>query len=82
MISGDYDSILENSFKEELSWVEEEFDLLFSSKKGNFTELDIKIAKKILTDVQENKNILNIDKLNTLFALTIEKIKEKYPKFF
>jgi hypothetical protein len=82
MISGDYDSILENNFKEELSWMEEEFDLLFSSKKGNFTELDIKMAKKILTDVQENKNVLNTDKLNTLFALTIEKIKEKYPEFF
>lgn len=82
MISGDYDSILENNFKEELSWMEEEFDLLFSSKKGNFTELDIKIAKKILTDVQENKNVLNTDKLNTLFALTSAKIKEKYPEFF
>ena len=82
MISGDYDSILENNFKEELSWLEEEFDLLFSSKKGNFNELDIKIAKKILNDVQEYKNILKIDKLDTLLDLTLEKIRQKYPEFF
>ncbi len=82
MSSGDYTSILEKSFKEELSWLELEFDILFFNKKGKYTELDKKIAKEIFYSVKKNKNFFKNEKLSNLLELMLANIQRKYPDFF
>jgi len=44
-INGNYDELIENNLKDELSWLEEEFSILFKSKKKS-------IQKKIFNAVQ------------------------------
>ncbi|MHA1489265.1 MAG: hypothetical protein ACTSRI_06385 [Promethearchaeota archaeon] len=82
MSSGDFASILEESFKKELSWLELEFDILFFNKKGKYTKLDKKIAKEIFNSVKKNKFFFQNEKLSNLLELTLSNIQRKYPDFF
>jgi len=82
MISGDYDSILEDNFKEELCWLTEEFEMLFAKRKGVYTDLEKKIARKILSEAKANKINYNSEKIDILFNLTLDTLKHDYPEFF
>jgi len=83
-VTGDFDKILEDNLKNELEWLEKEFDILFRHKriKHCYTKQDICIGNKILDNVidlikaNENEDILN------LLAVTLNKLERVYPELF
>lgn len=83
-VSGNYNRILEDTIKEELLWLEQEFDYLFKTKKEGLriTENDIKIGNKILNNFIDNININHNKNLLNLLTLTLDKIEQTYPQFF
>lgn len=81
-ISGNYNRILEDTIKEELLWLEQEFEILFKAKKEGFTENDIKMGNEILNNVIDNINISDNKDLLNLLTLTLDKIEQNYPQFF
>ena len=81
-VSGNYNRILEDTIKDELIWLEQEFNYLFRNKKEGFTENDIKIGNQILNNVIDNINISNNKDLLNLLTLTLDKIEQTYPQFF
>jgi len=81
-VSGNYNRILEDTIKDELIWLEQEFNYLFRNKKEGFTENDIKMGNQILNNVIDNINISNNKELLNLLTLTLDKIEQTYPQFF
>ena len=81
-VSGNYNRILENTIKEELIWLEQEFNYLFRNKKEGFTENDIKMGNQILNNVIDNIDISNNKDLLNILTLTLDKIEQTYPQFF
>ena len=81
-VSRNYNRILEDTIKEELIWLEQEFNYLFKNKKEGFTENDIKMGNQILNNVIDNINISNNKDLLNFLTLTLDKIEQTYPQFF
>ncbi|MFX1314311.1 MAG: hypothetical protein ACFE9T_00475 [Promethearchaeota archaeon] len=81
-VYGDYNRILEDKIKEELIWLEQEFNYLFKNKKAEITKNDIKTGNQILNNIIANININNNKDLLNLLTLTLDKIEEIYPEFF
>ncbi len=81
-VSRNYNRILEDTIKEELIWLEQEFNYLFRDKKEGFTENDIKMGNQILNNVIDNINISNNKDLLNFLTLTLDKIEQTYPQFF
>ncbi len=81
-VNENYNRILEDTIKEELIWLEQEFNYLFRNKKEGFTENDIKIGNQILNNVIDNINISNNKDLLNFLTLTLDKIEQTYPQFF
>ena len=81
-VSRNYNRILEDTIKEELIWLEQEFNYLFRDKKEGFTENDIKMGNQILNNVIDNINISNNKDLLNFLTLTLDKIEQIYPQFF
>lgn len=86
-VNENYNRILEDTIKEELIWLEQEFNYLFRNKKEGFTENDIKMGNQILNNVIDNINISNNafsnnSNLLNLLTLTLDKIEQTYPQFF
>jgi cell division FtsZ-interacting protein ZapD len=80
--SANYEHILEENLRNELLWLEEEFDILFKSKKEDLTQEDIKLGNQILNNVIDNLNLINNEDLLTSLALSLERIENSYPDFF
>ena len=80
-ISGDYEKILEDNFKEELEWLEEELSILFKDKK-NYSENDIIIGNSILDNVIDSIRSNDNEEVLNLLAITLNKIEQTYPLFF
>ena len=80
-VSGNYNRILEDTIKEELVWLEQEFNYLFRNKK-EVTENDIKMGNQILNNIIDNINISNNKDLLDFLTLTLDKIEQTYPQFF
>lgn len=81
-VNENYNRILEDTIKEELIWLEQEFNYLFRNKKEGFTENDIKMGNQILNNVIDNININHNENLLHFLTLTLDKIKQTYPQFF
>jgi cell division FtsZ-interacting protein ZapD len=80
--SANYEHILEENLRNELLWLEEEFDILFKSKKDELTQEDIQLGNQILNNVIDNLNLINNEDLLTSLALSLERIENSYPDFF
>ena len=80
--SGNYEKLLEDNLKEELTWLEEEFNFLFKSKKDKYTKNDYKTGTMILDNVIDNIKTNNSEELLNLLALTLNKIEHAFPSFF
>ena len=81
-VSVRHHEILEESLKEELVWIKEEFNILFKFKKGNFTKKDKEIANAILDYMLEHTYVYdNIILYNLLFE-AMENIEKMYPELF
>ncbi|MHA1915059.1 MAG: hypothetical protein ACW986_05605 [Promethearchaeota archaeon] len=83
-VSGDFEKILEDNFKEELEWLEQEFEMLFNQKKLKqcYTPDDISIGNQILDNVLEHLKTSNNEQALNMLALTLNKIEQIYPEFF
>ena len=79
-VSANYDKILEDCKKEDLAWIEEEFDLLFKNKKCS--PEDKKIVEKIIDNLMTDVNILQNEYLLVALSKTIQGIEQKYPQLF
>jgi len=81
-VSVRHHEILEESLKEELIWIKEEFKILFKFKKENFTKKDKEIANAILDYMLEHTYAYdNIILYNLLFE-AMENIEKMYPELF
>ena len=83
-LNGDYEKILEDNLKEELEWVQQEFDLLFKQKilRRNYSKDDITIGNQILDNVIDNIKTNNSEELLNLLAITLDKIEQTFGKEF
>jgi hypothetical protein len=79
-ISIRYHEILEESLKEELLWLREEFEILFKSK--NYTKRDKKIANEILDYILESTYAYESIALYNLLFDAMENIEKLYPELF
>ena len=81
-INCDYEGLLEDNLKEELTWLEEEFNFLFKSKRNKYTKYELSLGSKILDNVIDIINKNNSEELLNLLAITLNKIEHSYPSFF
>jgi len=81
-INGNYDELIENNLKDELSWLEEEFSILFKFKKNKYTKEDFQCGSMILDNVINHIKTNNSVELLNLLAITLTKIEHSYPDFF
>ncbi|MFX0057760.1 MAG: hypothetical protein ACFE85_05335 [Candidatus Hodarchaeota archaeon] len=81
-VHGDYEEILENCLVENLEWLIEEFNVLFSFKNHKFNQRDIKLANQLIdfcietVEPSDNKKILNN------LSETLKVLARNYPEFF
>lgn len=73
-----YYEILEETLKEKMEWLKEEFEIMFAPKTGKFTIKDKKIANDILDYVLEHNYVYDNFILLNLINETVKKIEEKY----
>ncbi|MEE9377611.1 MAG: hypothetical protein V3V33_06205 [Candidatus Lokiarchaeia archaeon] len=78
----DYEGVLQDSLKSELEWLEKEFEYLFKSKKGKYSQEDISLGNQILDNVINGIKTNNSEELLNLLAITLNKIESTYPEFF
>ncbi len=81
-VSGDYDKLLEDTLKNELEWLEQEFELLFRNKKNKCSRKDITMATSILDNVVDNLKMNSNDQLLNLLVITLNRLEKTYPDFF
>jgi hypothetical protein len=80
-VSGDYEKILQDNFKEELEWLEEEFELLFKNKKEKSKD-DIILGNQIIDQIIDNFKTNNSEELLNLLTITLNKLERNFPEFF
>ncbi|MFX1345741.1 MAG: hypothetical protein ACFFBC_12635 [Promethearchaeota archaeon] len=81
---GDYEKILEDNLKDELEWLEQEFEFLFKQKrlKKTYTKEDISVGNQILDNVIDSIKLTESEELLNLLAMTLNKIEQTFPEFF
>ena len=80
-VNEDYEKVLQDSLRDELEWLETEFELLFKNKKEKSKD-DISLGNQILDNVIDNIKTDNSEELLNLLAITLNKIETTYPEFF
>ncbi|MCK4381021.1 MAG: hypothetical protein KAW51_07760 [Candidatus Lokiarchaeota archaeon] len=80
-VNEDYEKVLQDSIRDELEWIEREFELLFKNKKEKSKE-DISLGNQILENFIDNIKTANNEELLNLLAITLNKIELNYPEFF
>jgi hypothetical protein len=81
---GDYEKILEDNLKDELEWLEQEFEFLFKQKRlrNSYTKEDISIGNQILDNIIDSIKSNKSEELLNLLAITLNKIEQTFPEFF
>ncbi len=80
-VNEDYENILQESLRDELEWLETEFELLFKNKEEKSKD-DISLGNQILDNVIDNIKTGDNEELLNLLAITLNKIESDYPEFF
>ena len=80
-VSGEYEKVIENSLRNDLLWLEREFEHLFRNKKI-ITKQDIILGNQILDNVIDSIKANNSEEVLNLLAITLNKIEQSYPEFF
>ncbi len=81
-VSINYLQVLEESLKNELTWLREEFEILFNLKPKIDPKNDKKLANEILDYFYENILVYDNIVLYNLFSETMENIEKMYPDLF
>ncbi len=81
-ISENFEEIIRNFLQDELRWLEEEIDILYSSNTQKNSDQD-RISANLILDIVMN-HFLEWDnnELMERFMGTCENIKKKYPHLF
>jgi len=79
---GDYENMLKDSLIQKLSWLEEEFSLIFNFKKGNYSQKDRDLADQIIKNFTESVNYSESVRMKELLNDTLKSIKSIYPELF
>ncbi|MFX1373565.1 MAG: hypothetical protein ACFFCE_17080 [Promethearchaeota archaeon] len=77
-----YPQVLEEGLKKELTWLIEEFEILFNLKPKIDPNNDKKLANEILDFFYENTLVYDNIVLYNLFSETMENIEKMYPDLF
>ena len=77
-----YHEIFEEELVVEMEQLKEEFELLFTSKNGDYTSTDKKIANNLLNYVLENTDIHDSYLLLHILEETTSNIEDSYPLLF
>ncbi|MHA2007838.1 MAG: hypothetical protein ACXABO_04940 [Promethearchaeota archaeon] len=77
-----YHEIFEEDLVIELEWLKEEFELLYTSKIENHTNMDKNIANDILNYILENTDVNGNVLLLDLLDETLENIEKRYSTLF
>ncbi|MFX0003821.1 MAG: hypothetical protein ACFE9C_02495 [Candidatus Hodarchaeota archaeon] len=80
-VSGDYEKVIEDSLRDDLLWLEREFELLFRYKNSKSKE-DILMGNQILDRFIDNIKCNNNEEVLNLLAVTLNRIEQNYPEFF
>ncbi|MFW9821092.1 MAG: hypothetical protein ACFFE5_15925 [Candidatus Thorarchaeota archaeon] len=80
-VSGEYEKVMEESLKDDLLWLEKEFELLFRHKKVK-TKADIATGNQIIDQFIKNIKINDNEEVLSLLAITLNRIEQSYPEFF
>ncbi|MFX1389359.1 MAG: hypothetical protein ACFE9Z_04765 [Promethearchaeota archaeon] len=78
-VSVPYDEILEESLKDELTWLLEEFQIIFNPKIDNYTEKEKEIANNILDYLLDHSYAYENTKFYKLLIEVIQNIEKIYP---
>lgn len=81
-VSVRYHEVMEENLKKELIWLIEEFQILFKAKSEKYTEVDKKIANKILDHIMDNTPAYDSLKLYNMLFDTMDDIEEMYSGLF
>ncbi len=81
-VSVKFHEIMEENLKNELIWLIEEFRILFKAKSDNYSEIDQKIANKILDHIMDNTPAYDSLKLYNMLFDTMDEIENMYPGLF
>ncbi len=81
-VSVRYHEIMEENLREELIWLIEEFQIQFNFKSDKYTEIDKKIANKILDHIMDNTPAYDSLKLYNMLFDTLDDIENMYPGLF
>lgn len=82
LAAGDYDNMLRDSLIQKLNWLEEEFSVLFNSKKHNYSQREKDLAGEIIKDTIECVDYSEDMSLKDLLIDTLDSIKSIYPELF
>ena len=82
LCAGDYENMLKDGLIQKLNWLEEEFSLLFNSKKHNYSQKDRDLANQIIKNISDSINSSEDVRLKELLIDTLKSIKDIYPELF
>ncbi len=82
LYAGDYENMLNDSLIQKLSWLEEEFQFLFNSKKRKYSQKDRALANQIIKNITESVNSSESVRMKELLIDTLKSIKSIYPELF
>ncbi len=80
-VNGDFEKVIEESLRDDLLWLEREFELLFRCKKIK-TKDDIALGTEILEKFIDNIKSNNNEEVLNLLAITLHRIEQEFPEFF
>lgn len=83
-LSADYEKILEDNLKNELEWLEQEFQMLFKQKmlKHCYSKDDISLGNQILDNVIDSIKTNENEEVLSLLSITLNSLEKQYPEFF
>ena len=82
LTAGDYENMLKDSLIQKINWLEEEFSVLFSSQKRNFSQNEKNLARDMIKDITELVDFSEDSDLRDLLIDTLNSIKCVYSSLF
>jgi len=80
--SFNYSKILRENFQDELSWYEEEFDIIFKRKSNEYTEKELELGNQILSNLTQLMSLYPDETFLHAITSLIYNVEKKYPYLF
>ncbi|MFX0010613.1 MAG: hypothetical protein ACFE9R_09880 [Candidatus Hermodarchaeota archaeon] len=82
LASGDYENMLRDSLVQKINWLEEEFSVLFSPQKRNYSQNEKNLARDMIKGITELVDFSEDADLRDLLIDTLNSIKSVYSSLF